>query len=511
MNEKCVCHINGYRLKDTEARQKATTAGEMANEKVSRKGDTMEGALDMGNHEIANVMNVQTRAVILREPGNGVDVTVEAMTEPGTVRFVCPKKGNRVIVRGVAPGVADTDAVNMAQVREMVGNGNGSDSGQNVSVFAGKTALFFGDSLTEQNYHYTKGYHQWAKEILGLASCKNYGVSGYKVSDVYNKVNAVDDSADIVFVMCGVNDQNFSVPLGAMGDTTTGTTYGALKLLCEKLKEKHPTSIIVFITPAYQTKYPHSSGVTSYEVSKAIREVCEKYAIPVYDNFALSGIYNTNLSVFTTDNCHWNDTAHEMVGKNLARFVSETFRYVYGATSGGNEEDPGGEEGGGATDGTVQPEYPAKTVEVTGFRLYNQWHVSLYATAEDLPSINNEPVTYGFTIAPISEFAVAAQRTGGIFCVDTVNDLLAGYTEVPLGQAATVTDNQDGTYTVSMNKTVNKAADKAYWMFPACMTLAVGDKFTISDAYIKVGDRYCPIHTIGSAFVEETCIVTDAG
>lgn len=203
MDEKCVCHINGFRLKDTEARRKATTAGEMANaamektigfekqiaeavttanrakttadgavvtakaayttakaaettataaqtaadgatlaakvaenaanEKVSRKGDTMEGALDMGNHEIANVMNVQTRAVILREPGDGVDVTVEAMTEPGTVRFVCPKRGNRVIVRGVAPGVADTDAVNMAQVLEMVRNGNGSDSGENVN------------------------------------------------------------------------------------------------------------------------------------------------------------------------------------------------------------------------------------------------------------------------------------------------------------------------------------------------------------------------------------------
>lgn len=209
------------------------------------------------------------------------------------------------------------------------------NAGDTAGIFTGKTASFYGDSLTEKNYHYSNGYHKWVSDILGLASYNNYGVSGYKVSDVYNKVNSIADTADIIFVMCGVNDQNFSVPLGAMGDTTTGTTYGALSLLCAKLKEKYPTKLVVFITPHYQTKYPHSAGITSYEVSKAVREVCEKYAIPVYDNFVLSGIYSTNLSTFTTDNCHWNDTAHEMVGKNLARFMVNTFRYIHGNNSGG--------------------------------------------------------------------------------------------------------------------------------------------------------------------------------
>ena len=237
---------------------------------------------------------------------SGVKVTVTALAS-GTVKTV----------NGVGPD----------------GNGNvqidTGTAGGEPSVFAGKTASFYGDSLTAVNYHYTKGYHAWVKDILGLASYHNYGKSGYTVSDVYNKVNSVTDTADIIFVMCGVNDQNFSVPLGAMGDTASGTTYGALDLLCAKLKQKYPTKLVVFITPHYQTNYKHSGGVTSYEVSKAIREVCEKYAIPVYDNFVLSGIYSTNLSAFTTDNCHWNDAAHEMVGKNLARFMLSTFRYVH--------------------------------------------------------------------------------------------------------------------------------------------------------------------------------------
>lgn len=199
------------------------------------------------------------------------------------------------------------------------------------SVFSGKTASFYGDSLTGQNYHYTKGYHKWVSEILGLnPSYNNYGRSGMSTADVYRKVCEVKDDADIVFVMTGGNDQNNDVPLGAFGDTTTDTIYGSFHLLCTALKQKYPTSIIVYITEHYQTKYPHAEGITSYDIAKVAKQVCEKFAIPVYNNFTLSGIYRSNLSVFTTDNCHWNDMGHEMLGKNLAQFMKDTFRYVPG-------------------------------------------------------------------------------------------------------------------------------------------------------------------------------------
>ena len=199
-------------------------------------------------------------------------------------------------------------------------------------VWKGKKATFYGDSLTEVNFQYTKGYHKWIQEILGLTSYENFGVSGYKISDVYNKVNSTTATGDIIFVMCGVNDENFSTPLGTIGDTATDTIYGSYDNLCSLLKTKYPTKIILFITPHYQTAYPHKNGITSYEVSKAMKEVCEKYAINVYDNYAISGIYpqnNTNKNIFTKDGCHWNDLGHEIVGKNLANYVLNTYRYVY--------------------------------------------------------------------------------------------------------------------------------------------------------------------------------------
>lgn len=217
------------------------------------------------------------------------------------------------------------------EVDKRISEGGGSITVDDViSVFEGKKASFYGDSLTELNSHYTKGYHAWVKELLGLSSYDNYGVSGYTTESVYNRVKSNNDTSDIIFVMCGVNDQTFSVPLGTFADISTGTTYGNLNLLCAKLKEKYPMKLIVFITPHYQTKYPHNNGVTSYEISKAIKEVCEKYSIVVYDNFIVSGICSTNLSYWTTDNCHWNDKAHEMLGRNLSKFVLDTFRYYFG-------------------------------------------------------------------------------------------------------------------------------------------------------------------------------------
>lgn len=199
------------------------------------------------------------------------------------------------------------------------------------SIFEGKTASFYGDSLTEQNYHYSKGYHSWIQDILGLASYNNYGLSGRTLAQVVQIIEDTDDgNPDVVFVMAGVNDQMASVPLGAMGDTGYDTTYGAAYNLCRVLNEKYPRKIKAVITPHYQTRYPHKNGVTtSYQVSRAIIEVCTKYSVPFYDNYVLSGINAQNLYYWTTDDCHWNNIAHQMVGMNIAKWMADTFRFEW--------------------------------------------------------------------------------------------------------------------------------------------------------------------------------------
>lgn len=208
-------------------------------------------------------------------------------------------------------------------------NGTGVSETSVVSPFNGLTASFYGDSLTEQNVHYTKGYHSWIKDLIGLNSYENHGISGYKISDVLARVNSINDTSDVIFVMCGVNDQNFSTPLGEWGDTTTDTIYGSYYVLCNTLRNKYPSKLIIFITPHYQTKFPHKNeNVTSYEVGEAMRKTCDLFSIICYDNRVMSEIYPTNLSIYTTDNCHWNDKGHELVGKNIAVWLLSNIGYV---------------------------------------------------------------------------------------------------------------------------------------------------------------------------------------
>jgi lysophospholipase L1-like esterase len=201
-------------------------------------------------------------------------------------------------------------------------------SGGGDSIFYGKRASFYGDSLTEKNHHYTKGYHKWVQEILGLKSYNNYGHSGDRTEDTINKINSVTDDAHIIFVMIGVNDVQHETELGTFDGLEAGTVYGNLNTICVNLREKYPLTPIVFITPAAQTTYTSDIGVTMYDVVKAVREVCVKNGVVYYDNYTISGISPENITYWTTDGCHWNDKAHEMVGKNLAHFVKDTFHYL---------------------------------------------------------------------------------------------------------------------------------------------------------------------------------------
>lgn len=355
----------------------------------------------------------------------------------------------------------------------------------------GKTAAFYGDSLTEKNYHYTKGYHKWVQELLELASYYNYGKSGWGYADIYNKVCNVVDPADIVFVGAGVNEQTYSVALGTITDSTTDTTYGRLNLLCAKLRERYPTSIIVFITPTYQTKYPHNEGITSYEVSRAVREVCEKFAIPVFDNFIQSGINEKNLSTFTTDNCHWNDTAHEMVGKNLAHFIANGFRYCH------------------------------------GFTPKNEW-IGKTITCEKHTDAEAQYVNFIALVAADSDMvqgAVVSRSLSGIDCVNMIsNSYLAGNIygdntgEVNNGAytskahspiTMTLTVNSDNTCVGGgPDVALTRDVTEAYIKVPILLFGSYPFSFRISDISVKVNGKEKPILALGAFFKPDKEIIT---
>lgn len=218
------------------------------------------------------------------------------------------------------------------------GSGGGSGSGTvSSSYWQGKIWNALGDSITEVNHHTTKQYHQFAKEILGIATVRNYGISGTTIAKKNTNDNSamcircqsMDTNADLITVAGGVNDLGFNIPLGSLDTLDDPTTfYGGCKLLMESLIQRYPDKVIAIITPAKQDRFfrsPNNVGATTEDYTRILKEMASKYALPVFDNNALSGIYpkiSANSSAWTTDGLHWNIKGHERVGRKLAQFLN---------------------------------------------------------------------------------------------------------------------------------------------------------------------------------------------
>lgn len=154
MAGECVCHINGFKIKDSEARKQAQnlnadvrnaldqakeartlalqtqgecesvrrtaeqaaasakTAYNTANAALPLTGGKMEGSVNMGGKALTNAVNLGGQVLFLENKTGGGEVTAEANTTPGVVNFQHWKKPapGDVILRGVANPVNDNDA-----------------------------------------------------------------------------------------------------------------------------------------------------------------------------------------------------------------------------------------------------------------------------------------------------------------------------------------------------------------------------------------------------------------
>ena len=166
-------------------------------------------------------------------------------------------------------------------------------------------------------------YPELLKQELNFKTVNNFGVGGTKIanegeSSFLDRYEDMPD-ADIVLVMGGTNDAlSFShdmiyrTPLGQIDDFQDTTFYGALNSLCYKLQNKYKDSLIIFITPLpiadAITNWTTASGSFSVEQAGiAIKQVCEKFGIYVFDAYNLTGygdISNSEYSTGSGDGIH---------------------------------------------------------------------------------------------------------------------------------------------------------------------------------------------------------------
>ena len=150
----------------------------------------------------------------------------------------------------------------------------------------GKRIGAIGDSYV---YGHSLGTDKaWLKKLADRKNmiAYNYGVNGGLISGnggVVTRYENMNSDLDYIVVFGGHNDASNSVPIGEDDSTDITTFKGALNVLCRGLQTKYPKARILFMTPS------HRKG-NEPPYCQAMKDICYKYGIQVYDTYAKLGI-----------------------------------------------------------------------------------------------------------------------------------------------------------------------------------------------------------------------------
>lgn len=208
-----------------------------------------------------------------------------------------------------------------------------------------------GDSTTWGDNGLDSGSNEisWVQQIqdfIPFQTTRNYGKRGSRIAITTDRTDSfverypsMDDKADYITIMGGVNDFQHSVPLGNFYSKNLATFYGALNNLIPGVINKYPQSEIIFITPTknnFKSKsknYPNSFqknevGLIQNDYVNAIKHICNLYSVPIIDLYNESGIspfIEKHIELYTPDGLHFNKLGYR---KLAARIAHELKKYI---------------------------------------------------------------------------------------------------------------------------------------------------------------------------------------
>lgn len=192
-----------------------------------------------------------------------------------------------------------------------------------------KSWLTLGDSITKAN-----GYQPIVKERLGFSKVDNKGINGQTMA--YQKTNKSTyyigkdinyKQYDLVTIFIGTNDFRYNKKLGKLGEYDEKTFIGGYEMLIEKILSSNPYIDLVLITPMQRTKDGYDINFTNKVGSKlidyvnGIKDLGEKYSLPVLDLYSISGINTQTMNVYTRDNLHPNKNGYKRIAEKMYRFL----------------------------------------------------------------------------------------------------------------------------------------------------------------------------------------------
>ena len=220
----------------------------------------------------------------------------------------------------------------------------------NVTSTKDKTAIFFGDSITEGIGSNPPGY-SWANYIgdnYDLLSIKNAGKAGYRISrytvsdseeEKYIKdivIQNNDENYDYVILHGGCNDVSALTPMGNLdlndfsGNYDENTFVGGLESYIYQVKKQWPNAKIGYIIPYSTPNYPKKNDKRSSPYYLKMKEVLEKWNIGYIDLFfggpnnivTFSNILSvSNSKYMKNDNVHIDNNGYELISPYIYRWM----------------------------------------------------------------------------------------------------------------------------------------------------------------------------------------------
>lgn len=206
--------------------------------------------------------------------------------------------------------------------------------------FSDKIMAFLGDSITfgfigSSSIPMETPYPNEVKNILNLKRVDNFGVcpsplAGIEYSPMWLRCEDLTENYHLIGVLGGVNDFFYCYPLGNINSTNTNTIYGALNYIAKTLKQNHKNCFIFFMTPLKcdlpDISYlkPNYVGIKLIDICEAIKNVCQKFNIPVLDLYESD--FNPKTQSHNHDGVHPNqEYCNNFLAPQIVKFILENF------------------------------------------------------------------------------------------------------------------------------------------------------------------------------------------
>jgi lysophospholipase L1-like esterase len=181
---------------------------------------------------------------------------------------------------------------------------------------AGTTDLItwtaIGDSITYLNDHHDETGNRISNGYLALVAAQhpnikyiNQGHNGWTIAGIAREIENLGlIKSDVYSVFLGTNDWWQGLPLGTLSDysnnTGINTTYGAYRIIINKIRSLNPTAKVILITPMQRTDfvyiadannnaygcYKSKYGQELSQFANAVKDIAS------YEHFDVIDLYN---------------------------------------------------------------------------------------------------------------------------------------------------------------------------------------------------------------------------